>query len=489
MSNTPVSKVVKVTIGTSPTFPKRKGFGLLLILGSSAILPVAERTRTYSDIDGVAADFGVDTEEYKAAQIFFSQTPRPTELSIGRRFAAAVAGQLLGSVNYEKELGSWTAIANGAFKIAMDGEAEVTVSAINLTGAANLNAVAQLIQAKLQLQVEDATVVFNGLRFVITSGTTGADSTVSYTTAPGAGTDLGPLMGTRAADLGITTAGAAQEAIGTSLQKMQDYNSAWYGLVMTKEVTNNEIKEAAAWCEARVKLFGFTTKDSNVQDAAAENDIASQIKALGYRRTYYTWDENDPYAVVSDFARAFTVNFNAANSTITLKFKQRPGVTPVEITESQRLAFEAKNVNYYTYFGDSAMVAEGVMANGTFFDEVHGIDWLQNAIETNVFGYLYTRTTKVPQTDAGVASLEQQAEKGMKGGVDNGLLAPGVWNGDDLGEVRQGDFLPKGFYIYSQPVADQNQSDREARKAPPMQIIAKGGGAIHFVDIGVTFER
>jgi hypothetical protein len=73
--------------------------------------------------------------------------------------------------------------------------------------------------------------------------------------------------------------------------------------------------------------------------------------------------------------------------------------------------------------------------------------------------------------------------------VNNGLLAPGVWNGGDLGEMKTGMFLPKGYYVYAQPVAQQNQSDRDARKAPPIQAIIKGAGAIHFADITVTFQR
>jgi hypothetical protein len=117
------------------------------------------------------------------------------------------------------------------------------------------------------------------------------------------------------------------------------------------------------------------------------------------------------------------------------------------------------------------------------------LDWLQNAVETNVFGYLYTRTTKVPQTDKGVAALVQQVEKACEEGVNNGLLAPGLWNGNDLGEVKAGDFLPEGYYIYAQPVALQNQSDREARKSPPIQGLLKGAGAIHSVSITLTFER
>ena len=69
----PVSKVVKVSILSSPTFPARKGFGLLNIIGNSARLPVGDRIHFYSDMEGVAADFASTDEEYKAAQVFFSR--------------------------------------------------------------------------------------------------------------------------------------------------------------------------------------------------------------------------------------------------------------------------------------------------------------------------------------------------------------------------------------------------------------------------------
>lgn len=487
----PVSKVVKVSILSSPTFPARKGFGLLNIIGNSARLSVADRIRFYSDMDAVAADFQSTDEEYLAAQVFFSQAPRPTELAISRRFDVAVAGELLGSVNYEKTLANWQAITNGGFDIKLDG-VNKQITALNLSAAANLNAVAAAIQVKLVAAAAGTTCVFSGTRFIIRSGTTGATSTVDYTTAPtGAGTptDIGAMLGSRAVDLGVIAAGKAIETITASLDALQDINQSWYGFTFTKELTEQNIKDAAAWAETRVKLFGFTTSASNVLDGAVTADIASFMKTNLYDRTVSIWDGNDPYQIVSAFARAFTVNFNEQNSTITLKFKQLPGTSPITITESQRLALVAKNCNYYTYFGDSAMLAEGVMASGKFFDERHGLDWLQNAIETNVFGFMFTRTTKVPQTDKGVASLVQQVEKACREGVNNGLLAPGVWNGMDLGEVRSGDYLPKGFYVYAQPVAEQNQSDREARKAPPIQVIAKGAGAIHFADITVTFER
>lgn len=489
MTSIAISKVVNVRILTSPTFPKRKGFGLLNIIGRSSRLPTGDRIRFYSDMDGVSADFQSTDEEYKAALIFFSQTIRPVELAISRRFDSAVSAELLGSVNYEKDIAVYNAITAGAFDIAIDGTNRV-VTAINLSGAANLNAVAALVQTRLQVALAGTTCVFNGSRFIIRSGTTGVTSTIGFAVSPsGAGTDISGILGINAAGLGVITAGAALETIQGSLDKLQELNPSWYGFMFTNEIVEQNIKDAAAWAETRVKIFGFTTSASNVLDGVVTSDIGSFLKNLAYERTISTWDNTDVYQIASVFARGFSVNFNEQNSTITLKFKTLPGTDPINITETQRQSLVKKNVNYYTYFGDSAMLAEGVMAGGKFFDERHGLDWLQNAIETNVFGYLYTRTTKVPQTDKGVAALLQQAEKACNEAVNNGLLAPGVWNGDTLGEINNGDFLPKGFYLYAQPVALQNQSDRGARKSPPIQGLLKGAGAIHSVDITLTFER
>ena len=74
-------------------------------------------------------------------------------------------------------------------------------------------------------------------------------------------------------------------------------------------------------------------------------------------------------------------------------------------------------------------------------------------------------------------------------GVTNGLIAPGVWQGDEFGELSQGDTLSTGYYVYIQPLAEQLQADREARKAPAIQVAVKLRGAIHFVDVSIIVNR
>jgi hypothetical protein len=493
----PVSKVVNVKITSTPSFPQRKGFGVLAIFGTSTSLPAGDRIRFYSDFDGVAADFASTTEEYKAAAIYFSQSPTPSSLAIARRFNTAVGAQLLGSVNASKNIADYTPIVNGGFDIVMDTVLK-KVTGLDLSTTTNLNGVASALTTKLAALVAGTSCAWTGTRFIVTSGTTGITSTLGFALPPtGAGSpvDVGALFGLRAVDLGYTSAGAALETIATSLDAVQALNGSWYGFVLAEDtsvtaaVREQQLKDAMTWAEARVKIFGYTTNASNVQDSAQTSDIATFAKNNGYRRTIGIWDDNDAYSIVSALARLFTTDFNGQNTTLTLKFKQLPGTSPVNISESQRIALTSKNINYYSYFGDTAMLAEGVVASGKFVDEVHGLDWQQNAIETNLFGTLATRVTKIPQTDKGMAVLVQAVELGCAQGVINGLLAPGIWNGPDLGQIKSGDFLPRGYYVYVAPIATQNLSDRAARKAPPIQIILKGAGAIHFVDAIVTFEN
>ena len=129
------------------------------------------------------------------------------------------------------------------------------------------------------------------------------------------------------------------------------------------------------------------------------------------------------------------------------------------------------------------------MCNGYFFDEVHGLDWLQNDLQTAVFNLLYTGTTKTPQTNPGINRIVATLESRLDQAVTNGLVAPGQWNGPEFGAITTGQFLTKGYYVYAPPVATQSQADREARKAPVIQIAVKLAGAVHFVDVIVNVNR
>ncbi|EGI2082840.1 DUF3383 domain-containing protein [Salmonella enterica] len=375
----PVSNVVNVDVIIGPRAATGRNFGSLLILGSSTVIPVSERIRLYSSPEDIGTDFGVDSPEYEAATVYFSQSPRPKEVYVGRWAKTLATGEA--------------------------GAAENLMDAVN-------------------------------------------------------------------AVMGYTN---------------------WYGLGIAdkEDVADDDWLKVAAAVEASgvSRILAITTSDPATVDATSTGDLAYKLKAAKYGRTFVQYSSSSKYAALSAFGRAFTVNFNGSNTTITLKFKQEPGITYETLTTDQA-ALDAKKCNVFVYYqNDTAILQQGVMSSGDFFDERHGLDWLQNYVQTNLYNLLYTSTTKVPQTDAGVTRLLSNVEQSMDQSVTNGLVAAGVWNGGPIGQLDSGDTLTKGYYVYAQPISEQAQADREARKAPVIQVACKLAGAVHFADVQINVVR
>ena len=378
----PLNRITNVTVTLSARAAQGRNFGSMLILGDSTVIPIAERLRAYSSPDDIGDDFGVDSEEYKAAVIWFSQDPKPTMVYVGR----------------------WV-------KTLADGEAGTAESLLEAVNA------------------------------------------------------------------------------------LMDYN-AWYGLhlaVPEAEYPDDAtIITVSAAIEASTvsRIFGITTDEATILDAATTTDLASKLKAAKYSRTFIQYSTSSRYAALSAFARAFTVDFTGSNTTITLKFKQEPGITYETLGTSQANNLEAKNCNVYVYYeNDTAILEQGVMSNGDFFDERHGLDWLQNAVQTADFNTLYTSTTKIPQTDAGTTTRIANIELVLDKAVQNGLFAPGKWTGGPMGQLNTGDMLTKGYYTWAENVDDQLQVDREARKGVPIQVAGKLAGAVHYGSVAITVVR
>lgn len=497
----PVSTVVNVSISTTPIFPSRAGFGTLnIVTNETGVIGVGERIRFYSDIAGVVADWGSSSEATKAATAYFSQQPKPTRLAISVRFDAAQSGQLAGGTDRETDIPTWAAITDGEFNITLADSAGVEtnsdISGLNFSSGpvTTLAEVATVIETAIQNVgvggYTSATVEEAGNYFVITNGETGVLTMVSFMSevSPAGGTSIVDLFG---GGQGSSTAsnGTDAETVTESLDAIESKSSDWYGLLFTKEVRDGFMvnasvgaEEAAAWTEARVKVFGNTTNNVNSLNAAIDTDILTTFKNASYRRTISTFSSTpEQYPSASMLARAFTVNFAQTDSTITLKFKQLPGITVEDISSNEKNGLDSKNGNAFIDVGGNFMYAESYMANGIFFDEVHGVDWLQNAIENNVFGYLYTRPTKVPLTDKGGAAIEQQVIKALDEGINNGLLAPGT--------TIDGIFLQNGYTTTVQPVSDIPKADKEARKGPNVTFTAILAGAVHSEQINGILER
>lgn len=489
----PVSNIVNVQVVMSPVAAQSRNFGSLLILGDSGVIDTTERLRLYNTISAVAADFGTSAPEYLAAALYFGQSPQPSTLYVGKWARTATPATLHGGIlsSAAQALSLFTAVSAGAFGITIGGSVQ-TITGVNLSSAANLNAVAAAVTAKLS----GATCVWNATlgRFEITTTATGSAASITFATAPGSGVDLAVLMGLESTQGGSVVAGIVAETLATAIAQLADMSNDWYGLTIASSTmpSSSDYLAAAGFIEAAspARIFGITMQTTDVLNSALSTDLASQLKASAFERTFIQYSSSSAYAAASIFGRAFTVNFNGSNTTLTIKFKQEPGVAVETLPSSQAATLDAKNCNVFVkYNNDTSIIQQGVMSNGYFFDEVHGTDWLQNAIQTAVYNLLYTSGTKIPQTDAGVSMILTTIAQVMEQAVANGLVAPGVWSAAGFGALNMGDTLSKGYYLYAPPVATQLAADRQARKAPVIQAAIKLAGAIHFANVIVDVNR
>jgi hypothetical protein len=504
-----LSDIVSVQVVVSPLAAPYSNFGTLMLMGSSDVIDIYERYRQYSNIDQVLNDFSNVSPEYLAAVDFFDQSPRPSILYIGRWAQADTNGRMHGgSLTPTQELMSnWTSITTGSLKIAFDGSSATDITGLNFSATQNLNAVAAIIQTAIRAIGTGgftlATCQWNAAeaRFEFKSGTTGASSAVSFMTTPASGVSIiTQLRGTLA--LGArTVAGIVAETALTGAQALANASSQWYALVAATAVPLSQEDHLAIasyiLASSRSRIYGITFFGNTVDTANNDciyvtdgTDFASLLKSTDNKRVFWQYSSTDPYAVTSLFGRMATVNFNANNTTITLMFKKEPNIIPERLTESQAALLKTKGGNVYVYYNnDVAIIQPGQMSNGYFIDEVHGLDWLQNAIQIDVFNLLYQSTTKIPQTDGGAHLIVNQINATLARSVNNGLVAPGVWNADGFGQLIRGDALTNGFYTYCPPMALQSQADRETRVCPPIQVAAKLAGAIHNVPIIVSVNR
>ena len=280
----------------------------------------------------------------------------------------------------------------------------------------------------------------------------------------------------------------ALETVTDALDAIQTYDSDWYGFAFTNTVRDNDdingegVDDAAVWAESRRKVFATASNDVNALDSTDTTDIIYALKNSTHRRSMGVYSSTEAqYPDASALGRAFSVDFSQPNSAITLNYKQLPGISAEALKSGELNGLLGKNGNAFVTIGGVNMFTEGKMASGVFFDEVHGLDWLEDAIENNVFGYLYGRPNKTPYTESGIAGIQQQVGRALAEGVRAGLLAPGY--------TVDGEFLPNGYRVDTVPLSEVAQADKENRRYNGCSFIAIGAGAIHGAQISGVFER
>ena len=289
--------------------------------------------------------------------------------------------------------------------------------------------------------------------------------------------------------IGRADVGGDDASFLAAVQDCRAKNFEWY-TCMVCDAAKADHEAIAAYIESATpsSVYAFTTKDADVPAGTAGN-VFADLKASGYKRTIGQYSTDNDYAIAAIMGYAMGQNSGLANSAFTLKFKPEVGVTAELLTTTEIATIKGNNGNVYLSYGNTYnWFVEGVMADGTFFDQIINRDMLANNIQLNVADLL-NGSQKIPQTEAGVSQIINACNSACSQSASIGYIGPGTWTGPAVLNLKNGDALPSGYLTQAAALADQSQADRDARKSPSIYVAVKEAGAVHSVLIGVYIDQ
>lgn len=445
-------------------------------------------SRVYLDPQGVALDFGSNSETYRLAVVIFSQNPN---ILTGGGFLVVIPRDQTAAAQPATILSSGTVdltqLTASDYNLNVDvdggGAGDELIGSVDttslVTAAADLNSTA-ITAAGLVFTLSGEVT---SARVTLSTIATGATKSITIGTA-GTGTDIAPVLG---------LSGSATGA-DTGVERVKDAvirtNGAveYFGICLNEKQTDANLTELAATIQTMDKLLFVGSNLSG--------DIAGIFKTItdsGYTHTrcmYYSIAENDALDFAAGYAsRGLSVNYSGSLTAGTMHMKAIVGlVADSGLNQTTLDSCKNNGIDIYGDFGVPKVFTSG--ANG-FFDFVYMSLAFKLQLTIAGFNALATTNTKLPQTEQGMNALKGAYRDVCVQFVNNGSFAPGAWNspttfGNPEDHIRN--IAEVGYYVYSVPIAQQSQADRSARIAPLVQIAGKSSGAIHKSDVTVFIE-
>lgn len=487
MSELSISNVIRVTVQGVQRSRTPKNVNEVALFTAETPNNVLESMYVIDPSDVVKA-YGTNSLTAKMALAVFAQNPNLLSGNGGLVVIPMQSATNATATSFEtpviSDLTFFKAVNNGSVVITVNGTAN-SLTGLDFTNISTLSDVATILQGA----ISSVTITVSEGKIVFTSKKVGASSSVVLSTGE-SGTDLTGstllnVSGGTTVDGVDATGETLAEAITRTLGKV-----AYTGVMCAKYMTDAEVTAASAVVAANDLIF------ANVWYAAEDIlGACKTVKDAGNTKTrclvYTNGFEEAKLMMAAYVGRAFSVNFSGTSVSQTMDLKTLTGITPdLNLTQTDYTNAETAGCDLYiSYEGDPAVVSNGA---NEYFDVVYENMALKFYAQVALYNVLKTAGSKVPQTEAGVTLLKNALGSTFMQFVRNGVVAPGQWNnaqtfGDP--ETFRANIANQGWYVYSLPIAQQSQADREARKAPYIQGACKRAGAIHEADVLIFVEE
>lgn len=431
----PLKRYVNITSGVGAGASVSTRALIARIFTTNHLVPT-DGILEFTSADDVGTYFGTTSEEYLRAAFYFGWTSknitRPQKIAFARWTNLDVAPEIFGAVQTQA-IATWNAITTGSFNLVIGGVSRA-VTGINFSGAANLAAVAALIQTAVRAivaggtQFTAATVVYNSTRgsFDFVGGATGA-ATITVT-AGTSGTDIAGQLGWLSPTATIFSAGATAQTITQLLTSSTDLSNSFGSFTFTTAAALNQaqIVEAATWNDTQNIMFMYSVAVSAANAAAYSAALAS-IGGVGLTLAPLATE----YPEMAPMMILAATNYAQPNSTQNYEFQQF-SLTPSVLTETDANTYDGLRINYYgqtqTAGNTISFYQQGVLMGlavdpadmNTYANE----QWLKDAMSATIMTLLLA-LSKISANSTGRSQILNSIQSIIDLALFNGTISTG----------------------------------------------------------------
>ncbi|WP_310625802.1 DUF3383 family protein [Limnohabitans sp.] len=422
-----MSRYVAITsgVGAGTTVNQRALIGRLFT--TNPLVP-PQTVLEFTDLASVGAYFGTTAEEYLRASLYFGwvskSIKKAKKISFYRWMQTAATPQIFGSTSVAPSLAQLTALTAATLTISLDGVAN-NATAINLSGAANLAAVATIIQTAIRASGganwSAATCTFNATlnEFVIGSGSGTALSVAAGT--------LASYIGMDAPNKPILSNGGAAESLTTCMTNSANLSTNFGSFLFLPALSVAQQTELAIWNNAQNIMYQQMVRCMTTEAAAYNAALANYS---GVCLTLYSAALTTEYPEMVPMIQTAATDYNAINGTSNYMFQQFP-LTPLVTTDTDANTYDALSVNYMgqtqtagqylSFYQRGKMLGPSTapLDMHTYANEM----WFKDAMQSS-FMTLMLSMPKVSVNKAGRSLLIAQAMSVIAQALNNGTISP-----------------------------------------------------------------
>lgn len=422
----PASQIVSVSTGVLAPGGSNLTFAGMFLTNNTAV-PIGAPT-SFANLTAVGNYFGTGSTEYAAAQVYYqgsdTSTVKPGLLWFAQYPSSAVSAYLRGgSVT---SLAAVQAITAGSLSVTIDGTLKST-STLNLSSATSLSNAASLIATALTLsggQTCTYSSQFNA--FVITSGTTGGTSTITYASGNAAA-----VLKLDQADGAVISPGAAAATESAFMTQLLTYTTNWVTFTTMWEPLIASKEAFATWVGGQSNRYAYVVWDTDatiLQTPSAYAGLGAYLKTNNISGVVPIYKNILTAAFVCGIAAS--TDYTALNGRTNFEFRTNSQIPAADVTDQTSYSNMIAN-GYSAYCNFSVQSQPNMLANGQisgpflWCDSYFGSIFLKVNFQADLVALLQAQNS-IPYNSQGYALIQAACQDTINAGLNNGVIRSGV---------------------------------------------------------------